>query len=50
VGLQLVGPHHGERRLLAIGKSFEQANPAGLHRADLSALSRSGLSVVRDPD
>ncbi|GAA5192588.1 amidase [Rugosimonospora acidiphila] len=45
VGLQLVGPHHGERGLLAVGKTFEQANPAGHRRADLPALARRGLSA-----
>jgi amidase len=48
VGLQLVGPHHGERCLLAIGKSYEQASPVGRRRADLPALARRGLSVVGD--
>ncbi len=48
VGLQLVGPHRSERRLLAIGKALERANPAGRHRPDLPALTRRGLAVVRD--
>jgi amidase len=48
VGLQIVGPHHDERRLLGIGRSFEQTNPAGRRRPDLPALARRGLSVVRE--
>jgi amidase len=49
LGIQIVGPHHGERRLLAVGSGFEQANPAGRRRPDLPALARRGLSVVREP-
>jgi hypothetical protein len=48
--LQIIGPHHGERLLLAVGKSFEQANLAGRRRPDLPALARRGLSVVRESD
>jgi hypothetical protein len=46
----LVGPHRGERRLLAVEKSFEQTYPAGRRRPDLPALARRGLSVVRELD
>ena len=48
VGLQLVGPHHSERRLLAIGKAFEQGTGAGHRHPALPALARRGLSVVPD--
>jgi amidase len=38
VGVQLVGPHRAERRLLGIGLTLEQANPAARRRPDLTAL------------
>ncbi|MCW2521718.1 MAG: aam2, partial [Frankiales bacterium] len=50
VGLQIVGPHHSERRLLAIGKTFEQANTANRRRPDLPNLARGGLAIVTNPD
>ncbi|BCJ28635.1 amidase [Actinocatenispora sera] len=50
VGVQLVGPHREERRLLAIGRAFERANAAGRRRPDLAGLARRGLSLIVNPD
>lgn len=35
VGLQIVGPHLAERRVLEVGHAFEQATGFGLHRPPL---------------
>jgi amidase len=37
VGLQLVGPHRGERRLLEVAHAFEQATQVGERRPNLAA-------------
>jgi amidase len=48
VGMQLVGPHRADRRLLSIGLAVEAAN-AGIRRTpDLPSLARRGLTIVRE--
>lgn len=39
VGMQFVGPHRAERRLLSIAKAFEAATGFGDRRPDLAALT-----------
>ncbi|HLS25136.1 MAG TPA: amidase [Beutenbergiaceae bacterium] len=50
VGLQIIGPHRQEKRVLEVGKMFEEATGFARQRPDIAALAAAGPLTSRwDP-